>query len=288
MALPAPAAAPPPEIAAFFAKARDKYQARRVSFNNAIIGPPGSGKTFSLRTARKPVLIYQFDPGGAESVDDLIQAGQIFVTEYLEPDANAPVAFRAWERDFAAHQKSGLFDQIGTIALDVTMWSRACQTAILHANGRKFAPGGKSELGHGRGATPYLMEMRDYGVLKTTLSQYLGMLTGISCDFVALMHQKEDWEGEGNEARLVGYVPLITGTLAQEAPLLFDEVYYTLVSRTAAGPKYEWITAPDGKRAARSRLSQTGKLLPKEPQDFKAILKKVGRDTADLPLPNLS
>lgn len=263
-----------------FDQMRERYQARRVSNNTLIVGDPGTGKTFSLRTARLPVLIYQFDPGGADGLQDMVDAGDVIVADFSTDDAGNPASFQAWERLFFSHQKAGLFDHVGTVVLDsVTMWSRAAMSAILAKNGRKFKSGG-AELSHQKGSTPAVPELRDYGILKTTLAQYLGIMTGIASDLVVLGHQVVEKDEE--TGRILGYYLNITGTLRTEAPMLFNEVYFTTVKRTAEGPSYLWQTAPDNYRTARSRLSAGGKLASVEPQNFRTLMDKIGRPIEDV------
>ena len=46
-------------------------------FSALVTGETNAGKTFLLRTARKPVHIDSFDPGGTKCLRDLIKSGDI-------------------------------------------------------------------------------------------------------------------------------------------------------------------------------------------------------------------
>lgn len=54
-----------------------KEDPRQNSFTALVTGNLGSGKSFLLRTARKPVHIDSFDPGGTLGLKDYIAKGEI-------------------------------------------------------------------------------------------------------------------------------------------------------------------------------------------------------------------
>ncbi len=265
-----------------FSEIRERFQARRPSFNAIVIGHPGKGKTYSLRTARKPVLVMQFDPGGTQGLDREIAKGEIMVLDYSVDDPSNPTAFRQWESDLRDMLAERFFDHIGSVALDtVTSFGQAVMAQTLKDNGR--APrAGKVQLKHSAGNVVAIPELRDYQAQMGCIRDYLGLLTGISSDLYVLGHI-EEMKDEVTGRRSAG--PMLTGKLTALLPALFDEYYIADVKMSSTNtPDYFFLTGPDGIYQGRTRLGSGGRLTLKEPQDWKAILKKVGRPTEDLPL----
>ena len=124
-----------------FKNIRDNYNKSRAKdyFNSLIYGYMGTGKTTILGTARKPVLIHSFDPGGEKVLVDQIKKGEVMVnSSFQHEDAKRPTTYRSWEKEFdRLRHMEGFFESIGTYALDsVTTWSEALMNAILKSNGR--------------------------------------------------------------------------------------------------------------------------------------------------------
>ena len=63
----------------------DKLQKR---FSALVTGETNAGKTFLLRTARRPVHIDSFDPGGTKGLRDLIASGDVVADTRYEDDDN--------------------------------------------------------------------------------------------------------------------------------------------------------------------------------------------------------
>ena len=71
---------------------------RQSSFNLLLLGEYGRGKTFILRTARKPVFIDSFDPGGSKCLRKYIEKGDIIVdTRWEREDPMNPTAFATYK-----------------------------------------------------------------------------------------------------------------------------------------------------------------------------------------------
>ena len=110
--------------------AQDELQKR---FSALITGESGSGKTYLLRTARKPVFIDSFDPGGSKGLRKWISRGEIVVdTRWERDDPLHPTAFDRWEREFNQRYRNGFFDNFGTYCLDsATTWADAAMAKRL-------------------------------------------------------------------------------------------------------------------------------------------------------------
>lgn len=259
------------KVKAAFLAARKRYEddARSDSTNFLLMGEHGSGKTFSLRTARKPVYIHQFDPGGSKSLDDLVDKGSVIVDARFSYETNSkPKVFELWDAEFSQMRRDKIFNDIGTYVIDsATTWGEAVLNAVLKKQNRA-------------GQVP---QIQDYMVQMMTMKDYIKVCCGLQCDFVLTAHL--EYIKDEERGKIIA-VPLVTGKFSEYLPLLFDEVYVAQASAGASGTKYKWLTQNDGKFRARSRLAQGGKLEKYIKPSFKALLKRVDRLRLDLPLYN--
>ena len=88
---------------------------RQHSFRVLITGESGTGKTHLLRTARRPVHVDSFDPGGTLVLRDLIERGHVVAdTIYETEDRTNPTMFREWARTFTQRVNGKYFESFGT------------------------------------------------------------------------------------------------------------------------------------------------------------------------------
>jgi hypothetical protein len=253
-----------------FKNIREAYNSssHKNSFNAIVYGYMGTGKTTLLGTARKPVLIHSFDPGGEKVLVDQIKKGEVMVNNsFQREDSKKPTAYRSWEKEFdKLRHMEGFFESIGTYALDsVTTWSEALMNAILKANGRA-------------GGIP---QMQDYLVQINTLRDAIKLITSIPCDVILTGHV--DSEKDEVTGRVTTGV-MITGKLKEKLPLLMDEVYMTMSKESSKGVEYSVLTRNTGLYKARTRLGRNNIFDTYEEPNIKALLKKAGVDNSDKPL----
>lgn len=256
------------KVKAAFLAARRRYEedSRTDSTNFLLMGEHGTGKTFSLRTARKPVYVHQFDPGGANSLNSLIKKGQVIVdAQFQRESAKKPTAFAKWDMEFQQMRRDKLFDHIGTYVIDsATTWGEAILNEVLKRSGRA-------------GQVP---QIQDYNVQILTMKDYIKVCCGLPCDFVLTAHL--EYIKDEERGKIIA-VPLVTGKFSEYLPLLFDEVYVAQTVVKGSGTTYRWLTQNDGKFRARSRLAEAGKINKYEPPSFKKILRKGEKLREDLP-----
>lgn len=249
-------------------KVRDIYAAdsRSQSFNALVYGDFGTGKTFSLRTARQPVYIYSFDQGGTKSLKSEIEKGGVIPDTRFEHDQpDKPFAYKDWEREFDRLRKTDFFDNIGTLVLDsLTSWADSIMSEILRRDGRA-------------GSTPHL---RDYQVQMLTIRDVIQLMNGLPCDFIAIGHMHTEKDEQTGK---VETGPMVTGKLSKKLPSYFDEVYVALSRGKGDNVTYQFLTVNDGYYKARSRLASNGKIPARVDQDFKKILKLADYSTDDKP-----
>jgi len=233
---------------------------RQKSFNALILGESGSGKSFLIRTARKPVHIDSFDPGGTKALRDLIDAGEIIADVRWEAeDPSDPSVFREWKKVMKNRIKTGYFDYFSTYIIDsATTWSESIMNNILRIAG---LAGNPPRWSH------------DYLPQKTEIRNWIRICLDLSCDFLMTGHLeglKDDVSGG------MSYRFMTTGKGVVTLPLLFDEIWVMDPKETSAGVEFRILTQSTGRHLARSRLARGGLLDTYEKADIKAILKKVG------------
>lgn len=258
-------------------KVRDYYKGDPLQkrFSAMIGGEVGVGKSYLLRTARLPVHIDSFDPGGTKCLRPWIDKGLIVVdTTFEHEDPFNPTAWAAWTKATEMRLQIGYFDHFGTFAVDYTKWQDAAMNFQMNSVGKA-------------GEAPKFN--RDYTPTKILMTNYINKLMNISCDFFMLYHLRDESElisvdtKTGIEHYDRKYRFMTIGQAAITIPLLFDEIYVLQAKETASGLERELLIEAQGKYIARSRLKSNGKLNPTEPANIKELLKKIGLSWEDKP-----
>jgi len=249
---------------------REMYNndAKQKSFNALILGELGSGKTFILRTARKPVHIDSFDHGGTKCLQEYIDKGEIVVdTRFESEDRLEPSMYQLWKTEFERRRTMGYFDNIGTYAIDSsTSWAEAIMNRILQKAGIA-------------GQAPRFT--KDYTPQKTEIFNMLSRCLDLSCDFILTGHLEQY---EDAVDKTIRYRFMVTGKGTIIIPTKFDEIYVLVPKETSEDVNYRLLTKNTGTYTARSRLSKGGLLKTYEKPDIKEILRKAGMSTEDKPL----
>jgi len=251
-------------------------------FSALVTGDTNAGKTYLLRTARFPIHIDSFDPGGTKCLRDLIRSednpsGQIIAdTQWENDDPYDPKAFAAWMKAVDIRIHTDYFSHFGTYCLDsATMFGEA----VLN-----YGMGNKDRAGQ----VP--QHRYDYNPQKVYMTNYIKKLMRLPCDFILTGHLREIRKlihldtktGIANEE--IKYRFLTTGQAVVTIPLLFDEIYVLIAEEGRGTPKRKMLIDSAGTYVARSRLKANGLLESEEPPDIKALLKKIGLDWDDKPL----
>jgi hypothetical protein len=245
-------------------------------FSCLLCGETNAGKTFTLRTARKPIHIDSFDPGGTKCLIDLIEKGDIVAdTRWENDDPYTPDKFAEWMKATDVRFEIDYYRQFGTYVLDsATTWAMAVMNYGL--------------AGKGRAAEAPQMR-KDYNPQKVHMTNYIRKLMNLPCDFILTGHLREVRrvisvdEKTGISRDEVKYRFYTTGQAVITIPLLFDEIYTIRGKEGPDGPKRSMLIDSLGTYIARSRLKANGKLDAVEEPNIKNILKKAGFDPSDKP-----
>jgi len=246
-------------------------------FSAIISGESNSGKTFLLRTARFPIHIDSFDPGGSKCLTPWIKKGDIVVdTSWENENPFTPTAFAEWMKTTNIRLESGYFDMFGTYSLDsLTTFGDAVMNYQLNMKNRA-------------GETP--QRNHDYMPQKVFIQNYIRKLMNLTCDFILTGHLNtiEDIISiepkTGITRKNVKYRLNTTGRAVVTLPLLFDELYViTGKGEGRDGPKREMLIDSLGTYIARSRLKSDGRLSAIEEPNIKNLLKKAGLNWKDKP-----
>lgn len=241
----------------------------KQGFRLLMLGGAGSGKTYFLRTCRKPVWIDSFDPGGTVCLEDYIKSGEVIAdTRYEFEDPLRPTAFNAWKKEMARRTKENLWSHIGTYCIDsATMWSEAIMNWVQSASGKA-------------GEAPRFT--KDYVPQKVQIRNWIrAIMKDVCSDFVLTGHLRTY---EDQVTGSTSYRFMTTGQGMVIIPLLFDEIWVALKQKKAGKLGYQVLTEATGVYEARSRLSKDGRLDEYEKPDMKYLMEKAGQVFEDKPL----
>ena len=251
-------------------------------FSAIITGETNAGKTFILRTARMPVHIDSFDPGGTKCLEPWIRSkknpnGQVVAdTTFEKEDPFSPRAFSEWMKTTEIRLNTHYYDMFGTLCIDgLTTFGDAVMNNQLSSKGRA-------------GETP--QHRHDYNPQKTYIVNYIRKLMNLPCDFILTGHLRQHEEvrsidsSTGIVRKEIWHRLHVTGQAVITIPLLFDELYVLRGKGEGKdGPKREMLIDSLGQYVARSRLKSDGRLSAIEEPDIKKLLKKVGLGWEDKP-----
>jgi len=246
-------------------------------FSALVTGETNAGKTYLLKTARKPIHIDSFDPGGTKGLLAEIKKGDIVAdTQWESDDPFSPDKFAKWMKAIDIRFTIGYFEKFGTYCLDsASTWGDAVMAYGLANKGRA-------------GEVP--RHRHDYMPQKIHMTNYIKKLMQLSCDFILTGHLRENRKvlhidtQTGITREEISYRFHTVGDAVVTIPLLFDEIY-VLTGKDGRGkePRREMLIDSLGTYIARSRLKGNGKLDAIEEPNIKKLLKKAGLDWEDKP-----
>lgn len=237
----------------------------RTQLTALILGEAGSGKTFLMRTAPKPVHIDQFDHTGAFGLSQWVDKGEIIVdNQYDSDDPMNPKAFALWSSNFERRRTSGYFENFGSYCMDsATSWSNAIMNYLLAKDGIPGSPPRWAQ---------------DYVPQKTLIHNYIQKMLTLPCHVFMLGHLEPS---KDEVTKTIKLRFATTGKGVVTIPSLFGELWVMDPVDRAGTTEYRILLQSTGTNLARSRLASDGKLAQVEPPNIKYLLKKAGFPYAD-------
>lgn len=235
----------------------------RGTFNALVLGQMKSGKTVSLTTLPRPVLVHSFDPGGWKSITKEIDEGWMYVEDFSKDDAKRPTEYERWEKRMdKLRSDPEFFKHIGSFVIDsCTTWLDAMKNYVAK---KKARPDG-------------CLALQDWQPIGNTLRDWVKLCTALPCNFIMTGHITRDMdEIEQREVIKVVAPPM----LQINWPILFDEIYCIVTKQTSSGIDRKFQTQNNGQYVAGTRIGR-GKFEVQEEIDFKKLLTKAGLSTAD-------
>jgi hypothetical protein len=215
-----------------------------TTLNVLCYGRNGTGKTEFAATWPKPVLFIDSDRGitTVTSSPRIKDKDQIFVVPVSDSNPNQkipqPIGYLTIKQVLTDFHSTGKFGVIEpkTIVIDtLTTAASYAMSFILHQNRHV-------------GQQPTLP---DWGGQIRAVLDLITIGVSLNCNFIVTAHEqylKDELSGR------VWCVPLITGKLAQEIGLYFDELYHANVKEIGGKHSYIMETKATGLVTAKSRL----------------------------------
>jgi len=287
------------EITDLFHQRAEVLKTRDPRYIRAItIGQKGSGKSYAIvKTLPRPLLLFCFDPDAERLVTpEEIENGEVLPLLYYGDDPNNPHAYSQYEQDVERWKANGFFDAFASVAVDslstlqqVHLRQIAFEDRALKTELKRFDKNIKVRQ-------TLMPQLQDYNVLKTSSILGFMSLCSIPCHLVLTAHIQEEryFVNPQQTAIMIRQILNATPALQSNIPPLFSEVYLSQKERgkvDAKGkrppPEYVWLTDRTPKYSElplTTRFnSQKTLVAEKEPQDFRALLKKVNYLWKDKP-----
>lgn len=260
--------------------------------NILVYGSPGTGKTRLAVTCRKPVVIFNFDPQGTETLalQPLIQKGEIIVFDFSQdntwtpPARNQktgellpgekrpePYAFNKFINLFKGLKADGFFDHVGTTFFDsLTGLAYITLNRVMqdHENHKvsSLQPNG----------TP---GMADYGAQLGIVSAFLREALGLPCNVILTGHIKALSNAKGD---IVGKALQMSGQQSTLVPCQVLEQYVSTTRVTNGKREFVLQTGPANQLDAKTRIGE-GIFALYETPDINDMLKRANRYLPDKP-----
>ena len=214
------------------------------SYTVLAYGRNGTGKTEFAATWPKPILYIDTDQGittvlASPRIKDKDQISVVPIADYpTGVKTTQPLGFLTVKQVIDDIAKTGKYGncQPATVVLDtLTTAASFCMSYVLYINRHV-------------GQQPTLP---DWGRQIRELVALIQTGVGLDCNFITLAHEqfmRDELSGR------IWCVPLITGKLAMEIGLYFDELYHANVQERAGKHEYMLDTKATGLITAKSRL----------------------------------
>lgn len=213
-----------------------------------VYGPPGSGKTFSLKTlpdSHLPAFLFDCDRG-SKALQGEFEKGQL---RGMVPDV---------------HDKKGkpiMYEQVAK-RLDTLAKSDGPKTIVIDTLSRLYDSILESVLHTNNKGVNDPPSQPDYGIALRLTKRFVELLVASPFNIIVFAHERV-YETEHGGITKGG--PGLSGQLATLVPGYFDLVLHASVDRKG---QHWWETRPKGIFIARSRLPKVTGTIPQDWSQF--------------------
>uniref|UniRef100_A0A6M3II42 Putative ATPase domain containing protein n=1 Tax=viral metagenome TaxID=1070528 RepID=A0A6M3II42_9ZZZZ len=217
-----------------------------TSYNVLIYGKNGTGKTIFGAGWPTPILLIDADKGivsiiASKRIPDSAK-NEIHVVSLsdisIDPGVQQPVGFLTACAVLLSVEKEGHYDGIQPKTIVVDSLTTLSAYAMTHVQA----------ITQHTGKPPSLP---DFGRQMNELREFIKRGVALDVNFICIAH--EQYQKDENSGR-IWCLPLVTGKLAPELGLYFDEVYHAEATSIGGVDKYQLITKASGLITAKSRL----------------------------------
>ena len=252
----------------WFQKINETYvkTSLQTYFKGLVVGKDKSGKTYSLLTLPRPLLIDSFDPSGIDGeIDELARNPEngIFIRKYWDEDRKNPTLFQEWEADFELTRYGRFFDHITSYSCDTI-------TSLLRLilNYETFSHPAAS--GYLKNKMP---TQANFGHQLVDTIEKIGQILALPCHVIMTGHILSKMDKNQNVIQSVLMSPMMAGSVPSMFPnLLIAES----VEIRDENYDYRWLTKPDDETKMNAGSRWNKKLDKYEPQDFRQLFAKIG------------
>ena len=223
------------------------------------VGESGTGKSIFASSFPTPGFIFDF---GKEIIS---YRGKDFDYEQY------PVSPQGWakfEKDIIEIRKAVTEGKYKTVIIDnLSAMTDVCMEKSLQLDPKRDPTGGAMWNVH-------------YKMVKNLMEGKLRQIINLPCNMVFIAHIDIIKDEQG---AAIGVAPSLTGSLSNDIPSYFDEVYYHSTRKEGGDTKWLVQTIPVGRNRGRSRLSGKERLLPDVLENDYNIIMKTLKDKLQKP-----
>ena len=238
------------------AKIMGSYKEDISTANILLLGEEGSGKTYMLQTARLPLYIDSFDPGGTKTIKDFIfSSGSVVNSAWEDDKPKKAHVFKEWEKQFLQMHQDNFFANVGTYVIDsFSMFQITLMNEIASRYKR----------------TDGVLERMDWQIISNSIRDLFLLLFALPCDVIVTGHlssEKDEVSGKFNNKMAT------TPSLQSLLPRLFDEVWVLITENGSKGISRKILTCNDGRYKARTRIGSNKFNTYEDPDIMKMLIK---------------
>lgn len=222
----------------------EEYEADSDNF--LIVGPPGTGKTYSLTTHPNPDEILFLDCESGKRSLGGSRIKKVISLQYKMEDGEK-VLIPENERWPRAVEISKRFAEAGpdcTFVVDTLGELQNYLAAWIMSNRTKQGPDN--------------LALNEYGILDKHFKEFIRRCRDAEGTFICIAHAKRQEDYESGELK---WYPMIVGGFRENIAGMFDFVFFANVKKGKGDPVFKWLTAGSDKYQTKDRDGRLDKVI---------------------------